>query len=134
MACWEKSRAKFNQEVILKSEKNKSIGKYPKEVQVFRSSDGFMILRGRDTKGNGLALKMASPYDIWVHIAEGASAHVIIKRDHAKQKIPAQTMQEAGTLALLKSWVKGQEKGYVQYSYAKFIRPMKNAAQGLVQK
>ena len=91
-----------------------------------------MILRGRDTKGNGLALKMASPYDIWVHIAEGASAHVIIKRDHAKQEIPPQTMQEAGTLALLKSWVKDQKKGYIQYSYAKFIRPMKNAAAGLV--
>ena len=102
------------------------------EVLVFRSSDGFMILRGRDTKGNGLALKMASPYDIWVHIAEGASAHVIIKRDHAKQEIPPQTMQEAGTLALLKSWVKDQKKGYIQYSYAKFIRPMKNAAAGLV--
>lgn len=125
-------KAKFNQEIAVKNEKDKAVSKYPKEVQVFRSSDGFMILRGRDTKGNGLALKMASPYDIWVHIAEGTSAHVIIKRDHAKQEIPPQTMQEAGTLALLKSWVKGQEKGYIQYSYAKFIRPMKNAAQGLV--
>lgn len=75
---------------------------------------------------------MASPYDIWVHIAEGTSAHVLIKRDHAKQEIPPRTMQEAGALALLKSWAKTQEKGYVQYSYAKFIRPMKNAAKGLV--
>lgn len=126
------NKAKFNQDIVIKNNKNAAVSKYPKEVQVFRSSDGFMILRGRDTKGNGLALKMASPYDVWVHIAEGTSAHVIIKRDHAKQEIPPQTMQEAGTLALLKSWVKGQEKGYIQYSYAKFIRPMKNAAQGLV--
>lgn len=125
-------KGKFNQDISVKTEKNKAVNKYPKEVQVFRSSDGFMILRGRDTKGNGMALKMASPYDIWVHIAEGASAHVIIKRDHAKQEIPPQTMQEAGALALLKSWAKGQEKGYIQYSYAKFIRPMKNAAAGLV--
>lgn len=125
-------KGKFNQDVVIKNDKNKAVSKYPKEVQVFRSSDGFMILRGRDTKGNGLALKMASPYDIWVHIAEGASAHVVIKRDHAKQEIPPQTMQEAGTLALLKSWVKDQKKGYIQYSYAKFIRPMKNAAAGLV--
>ncbi len=125
-------KGKFTQVVAVKNDKNKTVGKYPKEVQIFRSSDGFMILRGRDTKGNGLALKMASSYDIWVHIAEGASAHVIIKRDHAKQEIPPQTMQEAGTLALLKSWVKDQKKGYIQYSYAKFIRPMKNAAAGLV--
>ncbi len=125
-------KAKFSQEAAIKNEKSKAISKYPKEVQVFRSSDGFMILRGRDTKGNGLVLKMASPYDIWVHIAEGTSAHVLIKRDHAKQEIPPRTMQEAGALALLKSWAKTQEKGYVQYSYAKFIRPMKNAAKGLV--
>lgn len=110
----------------------KAGGKYPKEVQVFRSSDGFMILRGRDTKGNGLVLKMASAYDIWVHIAEGASAHVIIKRDHARQEIPPQTMQEAGTLALLKSRAKEQKSGLVQFSYAKYIRPMKNAGQGMV--
>ena len=57
---------------------------------------------------------------------------MLIKRDHAKQEIPPRTMQEAGALALLKSWAKTQEKGYVQYSYAKFIRPMKNAAKGLV--
>lgn len=107
-------------------------GKYPKEVQVFRSSDGFMILRGRDTKGNGLVLKMASSYDVWVHIAEGTSAHVIIKRDHAKQEIPPQTMQEAGSLALLKSRAKTEGSGLVQFSYAKYIRPMKNAPQGLV--
>lgn len=126
------NKAKFSQTVQSKKTKEKIQAKYPKEVQVFRSSDGFMILRGRDTKGNGLVLKMASPYDIWVHIAEGASAHVIVKRDHAKQEIPPQTMQEAGALALLKSHAKTQETGLVQYSYAKYIRPMKNAAQGLV--
>lgn len=120
-----------DEKVVAKKNKD-SKKKFPKEVQVFRSSDGFMILRGRDTKGNGLALKMASPYDIWVHIAEGASAHVIIKRDHAKQEVSPVTMQEAGALALLKSWVKGQEKGTVQFSYAKNIRPMKNASAGLV--
>lgn len=126
------NKAKFARQEPAKKENAKILSKYPKEVQIFRSSDGFMILRGRDTKGNGLALKMASSYDVWVHIAEGTSAHVIIKRDHAKQEIPPQTMQEAGALALLKSRAKTEDSGLVQFSYAKYIRPMKNAGQGMV--
>lgn len=126
------NKAKFSRQESGKKDNAKAVSKYPKEVQVFRSSDGFMILRGRDTKGNGLVLKMASSYDVWVHIAEGTSAHVIIKRDYAKQEIPPQTMQEAGALALLKSRAKTEDSGFVQFSYAKYIRPMKNAGQGMV--
>lgn len=109
--------------------KNKQ--KFPPQVQAFRSSDGFLILRGRDTKGNGLVLKMANPHDYWVHIAQGASAHVIIRRDHPEQEVPQSTLEQAGALALIKSWQKDQDKGLVQYSLAKYIRPMK-AGKGLV--
>ncbi len=121
----EHEKDKRNQSV-----KNKQ--KFPSQVQSFRSSDGFLILRGRDTKGNGLVLKMSNPHDYWVHIAEGAGAHVIIRRDHPQQEIPMSTLEEAGILALLKSWQKDQDKGLVQYSLAKYIRPMKGAGAGMV--
>ena len=68
----------------------------PKQVQAFRSSDGFLILRGRDTRGNALALKLAAPHDYWLHTADGPSAHVIIRRDHAGQEVPERTLREAG--------------------------------------
>ena len=105
----------------------------PKQVQAFRSSDGFLILRGRDTKGNALVLKLAAPHDYWMHTAEGPSAHVIVRRDHASQEVPERTMLEAGALAGLKSWQKDQESAQIQYSLAKFIHPMKKAAPGMVR-
>lgn len=125
----------FNQKDAKKQDttkaSTKNLQKFPPQVQAFRSTDGFLILRGRDTKGNGLVLKMANPHDYWVHIAQGASAHIIIRRDHPDQDVPQQTMEEAGCLALLKSWQKEQDKGLVQYSLAKYIRPMK-AGKGMV--
>jgi len=105
----------------------------PKQVQAFRSSEGFLILRGRDTKGNGLALKLAAPHDYWMHTADGPSAHVIIRRDHANQEVPQRTLHEAGMLAVLKSWQKDQSHADIQYSLAKFIHPMKKAAPGMVR-
>ncbi len=105
----------------------------PKQVQAFRSSDGFLLLRGRDTRGNALALKLAAPHDYWLHTADGPSAHVIIRRDHAGQDVPERTLQEAGMLAALKSWQKEQDSATIQYSLAKYIHPMKNAAPGMVR-
>ena len=105
----------------------------PKQVQAFRSSDGFLLLRGRDTRGNALALKLAAPHDYWLHTADGPSAHVIIRRDHAGQDVPERTLREAGVLAALKSWQKEQDSANIQYSLAKYIHPMKNAAPGMVR-
>lgn len=113
-------------------QKRKHATKFPSQIQVFQSSDAFLILRGRDTKGNGLILKMASPHDVWVHIAQGASAHVIIRRDHQSQEIPQKTLEEAGILAALKSHSKHDDKAEIQHSLAKYIRPMKNSTAGLV--
>lgn len=105
----------------------------PKQVQAFRSSDGFLMLRGRDTRGNALALKLAAAHDYWLHTADGPSAHIIIRRDHAGQEVPERTLHEAGVLAALKSWQKDAETASIQYSLAKYIHPMKNAAPGMVR-
>ncbi|MBR4423795.1 MAG: DUF814 domain-containing protein [Mailhella sp.] len=105
----------------------------PPQVQAFRSSDGFLMLRGRSAKGNALALKMAAPHDYWLHTAEGPSAHVIIRRDHAAHDVPPATLREAGILTALKSWQKDQRRALIQYSLAKHIHPMKNAPAGTVR-
>ena len=47
--------------------------------------------------------------------------------------MPGRTLQEAGILAALKSWQKDQDSALIQYSLAKFIHPMKNAAAGMVR-
>ncbi|MBQ3172624.1 MAG: hypothetical protein IJB53_12075, partial [Mailhella sp.] len=69
----------------------------------------------------------------WMHTADGPSAHVIIRRDHANQDVPQRTLHEAGILAALKSWQQDQSHADIQYSLAKFIHPMKKAAPGTVR-
>ena len=61
-------------------------------------------------------------------VAHATTAHRTIRRDHAGQHGPGRTLQEAGILAALKSWQKDQDSALIQYSLAKFIHPMKNAA------
>ncbi len=105
----------------------------PKQVLLRESSDGFSILLGKDVKGNKLALKLASPNDYWLHTADGASAHAIIKRDHAGQVVPQSTFDEAGRMVAEKSPFKYDEKALIQYAFAKNIQIMKNASAGMVR-
>jgi predicted ribosome quality control (RQC) complex YloA/Tae2 family protein len=104
----------------------------PGRVQAFRSSDGFLILRGRDGKGNMLALKIASPHDYWLHVAQGPGAHVVIRRDHAGHDVPERTMREAGVLAALKSRLADGEGAEILYALAKHVSPVKKAVPGTV--
>ncbi len=99
----------------------------PKQVLVRESEDGFAILLGKDTKGNALALKLASAHDYWLHTADGASAHAIIKRDHNAHVVPESTFVEAGRMVAEKSPFKNDEKALIQYSLAKNIQFMKNS-------
>ncbi len=105
----------------------------PKQVLLRTSKDGFSILLGKDVKGNALALKLASPNDYWLHTADGASAHAIIKRDHAGIIVPQETFDEAGRLVAEKSPFKYDEKALIQYSLAKNIQAMKKAGAGMVR-
>ncbi len=121
---------KANQKKPIKTKKG---GELPKQVLYRESKDGFTILLGKDTKGNGLALKLASPNDYWLHTADGASAHAIIKRDHQGQVVPESTFEEAGIMVAEKSPFKNDEKALIQYAFAKNIQPMRNAGAGMVR-
>ncbi len=105
----------------------------PPNVQAFRSGDGFLLLRGRDTKGNLAVLRLAAPHDYWIHTAIGPSAHVIIRRDHPGREVPERTLREAGALAALKSRLKDEARAEIQYALAKYIHPMRNAGPGMVR-
>lgn len=105
----------------------------PRNVQAFRSTDGFLLLRGRDAKGNALLLKLASPHDLWMHTGGGPGAHVVIRRDHAAQDIPATTLTEAATLAVLKSWRKDDVQVDVIAALVKYVHPIRGARPGTVR-
>jgi hypothetical protein len=100
----------------------------------FRSSDGFVILRGRNSAANHKLLsELASPFDYWFHAEGGPGAHVILKRDHPDQDVPEASLREAAALAGLSSWRAADAKANVLVAQCAEVRKMKGAALGQVR-
>lgn len=108
-------------------------GRLPRNVQLFISSDGFALLRGRDAGGNAAARRMAAPHDIWLHADGGPGSHVIIRRSYAGQEVPDRTLEEAGGLAACKSWLRDAARARILYAEVRHIKPLRGAAPGTVR-
>ncbi len=105
----------------------------PRGVQAFCSSDGFIIWRGKDAKGNGAVLRGAHAQDLWLHVEGGPGSHCIIRRHFSGQDIPTRTLHEAASLAAVKSWQKDSPHADIVCAYVKHVKPMRNAATGMVR-
>lgn len=72
----------------------------------FLSSDGYLIIAGRDAQQNEqLVKKYMRPWDVYVH-ADISGAGSIVIRNHMKgmiKELPPRTMAEAGTASLCQS-------------------------------
>lgn len=91
---------------------------------VYRSSDGFTILCGRNNKQNDkLTLKTAKNYDLWLHTQGIAGSHVIVEADG--REIPDRTITEAAMIAAYHS--KGRDSAQVAVDYT-LIRNVKKPA------
>ncbi len=102
-------------------------------LQRFRTSDGFLLLRGRNKAANHkLVSRVAAPFDLWFHAQDGPGAHLILKRDHPKQEPPRQSLLEAATLAGLKGWQSRDAKARVICALVKDVRTIKGADLGRV--
>ncbi|SDN62056.1 Predicted component of the ribosome quality control (RQC) complex, YloA/Tae2 family, contains fibronectin-binding (FbpA) and DUF814 domains [Desulfonauticus submarinus] len=102
------------------------------QIKAFISSDGFLILRGKNSKANHKLLSVASPFDLWFHAQDGPGAHVILRRDSKKQEVPLQSLKEAACLAALASYQKNAEKGKVMCAEVKNVRKVKGLSLGQV--
>ncbi len=107
--------------------------KVPASVQIFVSTDGVTLLRGRNAKGNLEVRRMAASHDIWVHVEGGAGAHVIIRLNHASQKVSDTTLDEAGSLAASKSSLKDESYAKVNYCEIRHVRQLKGTARGTMR-
>jgi len=102
-------------------------------VAMFRTSDGFLVLRGKSSQANhDMLSRAAAPHDYWLHVAGGPSAHVILRRDYPDQPVPEQSLVEAATLCALKSYRKDDAKAEVLLARVKDVRKVKGAAIGSV--
>lgn len=103
-----------------------------KEVARFVSSDGFVMLRGKNAKGNQRLLKLGQPHDLWLHTKEGPSAHVIIRRAHGADEVPEQTLLEAAALVGLRSWQQDDARAEVMVALLRHVHNVKGGPPGAV--
>ncbi len=102
-------------------------------VNLYRTSDGYLAVRGKNAKANDrLLAKLAGPHDLWFHVADGPGAHVILRRDHPGQEPPRRSLEEAAALAALASCKAGSAKTGVMMAHVRDVRKFKGAAKGQV--
>lgn len=112
--------------------KNRVISPLYKDISRFISSEGFIILRGRNAAGNRDLLKIASGHDYWFHAKEGPSAHAILRRAHALEEVPDKSLFEAATLTALKSAWKNDLRAEVMMALVRDVHPVKGGPPGSV--
>ena len=98
---------------------------------VFRSSDGFRILVGRNNRQNDqLTLKQAAKQDLWLHTQGIPGSHVIVVSDG--REIPDTTVYEAALLAAHHSKGKDSAQVPVDYCPVRFVKKPNGAKPGMV--
>jgi len=103
-------------------------------VHEFLSSDGYALLRGKNSRANHhLLSQVAKPFDYWFHAQDVPGAHVLLLRDHEGQSVPEQSFQEAATLAGLASQQAGEARARVICALVKDVRKQKGAPLGQVR-
>ena len=96
----------------------------------FVSSTGADIYVGKNNRQNDeLALRFASPNDIWMHTKNIPGSHVIVKG--ASEQDTA-TMTEAALLAAYYSRARGSENVAVDYTPRKYVKKPAGAKPGMV--
>ena len=96
-----------------------------------RKINDFDIYIGKNHFQNDYLLsKIASPEDIWLHLKDEPSAHVIIKK--REKEIDEKTVFEAAKLVKYYSKARNSSKVCVIYTQRKFVRKIPKSKYGLV--
>lgn len=115
---------------LIRGEKTLSKPKKSEPLR-FRSSDGFLILVGKNNRQNDeLTLKTSKASDIWLHVKDIAGSHVIVKTDGKTP--PERTIIEAARLAAYHSKAKNGSGVPVDYTAVKFVKKPAGARPGTV--
>jgi len=102
----------------------------PSEPMRFRSSDGILILVGKNNRQNdALTLHRANGENIWMHTKNIPGSHVII--DHIGRP-PEPTLREAALLAAYFSKASSSASVPVDYTPRKFVKKPSGAKPGMV--
>ena len=108
-------------------------GKPPKEQPPlkFRSSDGFLIIVGKNNKQNDkITLKTAGKNDLWFHTHDITGSHVILFTEGKEPSDKA--VREAAMLAAYHSKGRNSSQVPVDYTQARYVKKPAGAKPGMV--
>lgn len=116
-----------NQQKIKKKKEKESIS-MPAE---YISSDGFLILVGKNNKQNDfLTLKLAHNNDIWFHTKNIPGSHTVIIT--GGQEVPDSTLAEAAQIAAYHSKARSSSNVPVDYTLIRNVKKPGGAKPGMV--
>ncbi len=110
-------------------------GKQPKQAQLppkeFVTSDGFVVLVGRNNRQNDrLTLKTAAKTDVWLHTKDIHGSHVIIRTEG--KPVTETALLEAAQLAAYHSKARESTNVPVDYTLVKHVSKPAGAKPGMV--
>lgn len=100
----------------------------------YRSSDGYLILCGRNNLQNDqLTLHTARGSDLWFHIQKQPGSHVILLTEGKPlSELPDRTIEEAAMLAACNSSGRESSRVAIDYTLVKNIKKPNGAKPGMV--
>jgi hypothetical protein len=102
-----------------------------KDVAVFRSPEGFAVLRGKNARGNARLMKTGAGHDLWLHAGAVPGAHVLVRRSHALEEVPEDTLFFAAALAAEKSALRGE--GEIMVALLRHVHAVKGGPPGMAR-
>lgn len=124
-------RAELKSQGYLKYYKVRDKKQKPADFYRYRSSDGFLILVGRNNVQNEkLTLHTARGKDLWFHVKNAPGSHAVVMSEG--QDIPLTTQNEAAQLAVVHSSLNGGVKVPVDYTMVRNIRKTGDLPPGMV--
>ena len=114
---------------LKKQRKNKRKRKDVSKPEKYYSSDGDLILVGKNNKQNDeLTMKTANKTDWWLHTKDIPGSHVVIRNENPTE----QTIEEAAVLAAYNSKYRMSSSVPVDYTQIKHVRKPNGAKPGYV--
>jgi predicted ribosome quality control (RQC) complex YloA/Tae2 family protein len=95
--------------------------------------DGHEVLVGRNGRENDeLTFKVAAADDFWLHVAEYAGSHVIVRNPAKEKVLDEPVLVRAAQLAAFHSQARNSNKVDVHYTRRRFVTKPRKAKPGLV--
>ncbi|MDF2566747.1 MAG: hypothetical protein K0R90_203 [Oscillospiraceae bacterium] len=124
-------REELSEQGYIKNYKNKNKQLKPQPPLKYVSSEGFVILCGRNNKQNDkLTLREARNHDIWCHTHNIPGSHVIIVTQG--QDVSDKTVEQACIIAAFNSKARNSAQVPVDYTEIKNVKKPNGAKPGMV--